>query len=116
MQNTIADRIVLPDQFAGVLVEGDDRRGARRRDVRVTLILTVRRADEHEIAIDDRGRVRQVVRIRPDLFNHVEGPDDVRIIGPGQLLVAERTVDLAVAGAVDVEAPYTPAAARVRDE
>ena len=52
-------------------------------------------------------RVRQVVRIRPDLLEHVELPDDVGVGLAGELLVL-RAVVLVVAEAVDVEAKITP--------
>ena len=85
----------------------------RRRDVDVALVLAVRRADEHQVAEDDRRRVRQVVRVRADFLHHVERPDDVGVVLPGQLLVGDRPFVLAVAEAVDVEAPDDAAIARV---
>ena len=112
VQDAILDRVVFPHQLAGVLVDGDDRRRLRRRDVDVALVLAVRRADEDQVAEDHRRRVRHVVRVRADLLHHVERPDHVGVVRAGQLLVGDRAVVLAVAEAVDVEAPDHAAVAR----
>ena len=113
VQDAILDRVVFPHQLAGGLVEGDDRRRLRRRNVDVALVLAVRRADEDQVAPDHRRRVRHVVRVGADLLHHVERPDRVGVVRPGQLLIGDRTVVLPVAEAVDVEAPDHAAVADV---
>ena len=104
VQDPVLDRVVFPDQLAGLLVERDDGRRARRRNVHVALVLAVRGAHVQHVSPDDRRRVREVVRIRADLFHHVERPDHVGVELTGQLLVGERAVVLVVAEALDVEA------------
>ena len=103
VQNAILDRVVLPDELAGRLVHGDDRRRARRRDVDVAFVLAVRRAHENQIAPHRRRRVGQVVRIGADLFHHVERPDDVGVVHAGELLVGDGAVVLLVAEPFDVD-------------
>ena len=54
VQDAILDGVVLPHELAGVLVERDVGRRARRRDVHVALVLPVRGAQEDEVAMRDR--------------------------------------------------------------
>src|ERR1051326_5667692 len=42
VQDPVENRIIFPHEFAGVLVNRNDRRRFWRRDVDVTLVLTVR--------------------------------------------------------------------------
>src|SRR5262249_60408090 len=49
-----AGRAVLPDQFAGLLVQGDETRCSRRRNLDVLLIDAVRGHNENQIAGDQR--------------------------------------------------------------
>ena len=79
----------------------------------MAFVMAVGGADEDQVAPDDRRRVGQVVRIAADLLHHVERPDRVGILRPGELLVGDRPVVLAVAEAVDVEAPDHAAIADV---
>ena len=51
VQDLLADGVVLPHEFAGRLVDRDDRRRLRRRDVDVAFVLAVRRADEDQILV-----------------------------------------------------------------
>ena len=51
--------------------------------------------------------------IRPDLFHHVEGPDDVGVDGTGEFLVFERPVVFAVAKTLRIEAKHHAAIADV---
>src|SRR5213594_2473526 len=79
----------------------------------MALVLTVGRADEEQIAPNDRRRVRHVVWIRTNLLHHVEGPDDIRIGLALQRLVLHDAVVLAITEAVDVEAKDDAAIADV---
>src|SRR5262249_17506069 len=54
VQNAIAYRVVFPRQLACLLVERNDRRSFWRRNVDVTLILPVRRADVEQVAVRHR--------------------------------------------------------------
>ena len=78
----------------------------RRRDVDVALVLAVRCAQIDQVAVDHGRRVRQVVRIRSDFFQHVEAPDHVRVGLALQRLVHEGAVVLVVAESVDVETEH----------
>src|SRR4029453_17230402 len=53
--------------------------------------------------------------VRPDFLHHVERPDDVGVVLAGELFVGRRTVVLAVAEAVDIQAPDHTPVARVVD-
>ena len=115
VQDLVDDRVVLPDELPGLLVDRDDRGRARRRDVDVALVLPVRRADEDEVAPGHRARVREVVRRRADLVHHVEPPDHVGVGVGRQLLVRDGPVVLLVAEALGVEADELGAVADVVD-
>ena len=102
------------DHLAGVLVDRDDGRRARRRDVDVAFVLPVGRADVDQVAPDDRRGVGEVVRERADLFDHVQLPHDVGVGLAGELLVGDRAVVLAVvAEALQVHAHELGAVADV---
>jgi hypothetical protein len=68
----------------------------------VALVLAVRRADEDQIAPDDRRRVREVVRIGPHFLHHVELPHDIGVVGSRPFLVREGA-GVAVAESVHVQ-------------
>src|SRR5690348_8217790 len=97
MQYAITYRIIFPRKFSGFLVECDECRSFRRRDVDMTLILTVGSADEKQISVRYRRTIRHVMRLRSDFFHHVELPDDIGISLTSQLLVLIRSIVLAVA-------------------
>jgi hypothetical protein len=54
VQDAVLDRVVFPGELPGVLVDRNDRRRFRGRNVHVTFILSVRGADEHQIAEGDK--------------------------------------------------------------
>ena len=82
----------------------------------MALVLPVRRHHVDQVAVDDRRRVRQVVREGADLLHHVELPEDVGVGLGRELLVGHRAVVLvAVAEALGVEAHHLAAVADVVD-
>src|SRR5215218_7464934 len=103
MKNTIRDRIVFPNQFARLLVYGDELRSFRRRYVGVTLVLPIRGIDIDEVAEYYRGGVGHVMRLRSDFLHHVKLPDDIGVLFSFQFLVNVRAVILPVAEALRIE-------------
>ena len=89
VQDLLADGVVFPDQLAGRLVDGDDRRRLRRRHVDVALVLAVRGADVDQVLEHDRRGVRHVVLHHAELVHHVEPPEDVGVGVAGRLLVLD---------------------------
>src|SRR5215210_4662912 len=103
MKNAIKDGIVLPNQFARLLVYGDELRSFRRRYVGVTLVLPIRGINIDEVAKYYRGGVGHVMRLRSDVLHHVKLPDDVGVLFSFQFLVNERAVILPVAKALRIK-------------
>src|SRR5215218_10482071 len=103
MKNVIKDGIVLPDQFARLLVYCDELRSFRRRYVGVTLVLSIRGINIDEVTEYYRGGVGHVMRLRSDFLHHVKLPDDVGVLFPFQFLVNVRAVILPVAEALRIE-------------
>ena len=69
------------------------------------LILTVAGHDVHDVTVNNRRRIRQIVRMHTELFHQIELPDDVRVLFASELFVLHRAVILAVvAEAFGVEA------------
>ena len=80
VHDVVARRVRLPQQFAGLLVQRDERRRLGRRDVQVLGIDPVGRDDEQRVAHDRRRRRRHVVREDVNrVFHHVEAPDRVGV-------------------------------------
>ena len=68
----------------------------------MALVLPVARAAVEEILVGHRGAVGEVVRERADLFDHVEHPENVRVVRASELLVFRRAVVLVVVESFDV--------------
>jgi hypothetical protein len=70
---------IAGDEAAGLLVQDDEARTIRAPDALVRVVHAVARVDVQEIAIDQHGTVRPVVRPGPRLPRSVEQPDDVGV-------------------------------------
>src|SRR5215213_4670136 len=103
MKNVIKDGIVLPDQFARLLVYGDELRSFWRRYVGVTLVLPIRGINIDEVAEYYRGGVGHVMRLRSDFLHHVKLPDDVGVLFSLQFLVDVWAVILPIAEALRIK-------------
>src|SRR5215217_4970816 len=103
MKNVIKDGIVLPDQFARLLVYGDELRSFRRRYVGVTLVLPIRGINIDEVAEYYRRGVGHVMRLRSDFLHHVKLPDDVGVFLTLDFLVNVWAVILSVTEALRIE-------------
>ena len=113
-------RVVFGDEFAGLLVQGDEAGGVGRGDIDVGPVLAVGGAGVHQVVHDLHGAVRGVVRKNAEFVHHVIDPDDVGVVwtnlrfrfaGADDILrlVHERTV-VAVGEAFGVQADDLAAA------
>src|SRR4029078_3383409 len=103
VQNFVEHGIVFPNEFAGLLVDGNDRRCFWGRNVDVALILPIRSADIDEIAVHDWRRIREVVRQRPYFLHHVKLPNYVGVCLACQLLVRHWSIVLFIAKTLGIE-------------
>ena len=116
MEDLLSDRVVLPHELAGLLVDRDDRRCLGRRDVDVAFVLAVRRVDEDQVAVADRRRIRHVVLHHPELVHHVVAPDDVGVGLLRGFLVLHKAVVGPVPEPVHVHRHQLPAIRHVVDD
>ena len=101
VEDLLARVSALPHQFARVLVQGDEARPERRRDVDVTFVDALARGRDDDVA-DHQGRAGgEIVGEDVQLRDHVEGPHDVRVEFVAVLLVLDAVV--AIREAVDVD-------------
>src|SRR5206468_6091305 len=73
-------RVVFGDEFAGLLVQGDEAGGVGRGDIDVGPVLAVGGAGVHEVIHDQHGAVGGVVRKNAEFVHHVIDPDDVGVV------------------------------------
>ena len=104
MQDPVSRGCVLPNDFARFLVHRDEAGGARRGYVDMTLIVSVGRDDEEQVAVHNRRGVRHVVGEHPELLHHVQLPDNVCVEVRFVLFLGKRPVVLLVEESLRVQA------------
>ena len=104
VKQLLANDRAFPDQLSRILVQRDEVRRKRRRDVHVSFVDAVAGHGIEEVTDDQWRSRRQVVGKDVELGDHVIRPDDIAVDRFGSLLVRDGTVVLAVAEAVRVQA------------
>src|SRR5207249_2228590 len=95
VKNARADLgVVFRDEFAGLLVQGNQAGRVRRGDVDVGPVLAIGGAGEYQVVQDEHGTVRSVVGEDAQFVHHVIDPDDIGVLRP--------CLGLGFAGADDV--------------
>ncbi len=113
VQDVVARRVVLPEDFAGVLVHGHEAGSGRGRNGGVAFVDAVGRVHEQDVAGRGNRATAHVVLRDLQLAHHVDQPDDVGLVLVFVRLGLVRAVVFAVVKAFDVQADDLTAAGDV---
>ena len=79
VKDGVEGSIVLPNHFTRIFIHGEETRGSRRWDFKMSLIHTIAGDQIDQVAVNHWRTGRQVMWEDTQLFNHVKRPDDIRI-------------------------------------